>query len=184
MSQSLLLPVQALQSWRGLHLSGLNMDFATASSSQEQPHQPSQPQPGSFSSCLVPACCSLPWTVQSTLLAKPGNVTPEKNFPFQLLGSALDLALAPGNSDFLCPPQCLSDVQLILSFSPSPTDTSDSSLQQLNGDWEYLSHSGTLLASHKGDTQKSPGFRCLHSLQPLSIHSLPTQGYSSGLSCL
>lgn len=135
MSQSLLLPVQALQSWRGLHLSGLNMDFATASSSQEQPHQPSQPQPGSFSSCLVPACCSLPWTVQSTLLAKPGNVTPEKNFPFQLLGSALDLALAPGNSDFLCPPQCLSDVQLILSFSPSPTDTSDSSLQQLNGDW-------------------------------------------------
>lgn len=36
-SQLLLLPVQALQSWRGLHLSGLKMDFATASSSQDLP---------------------------------------------------------------------------------------------------------------------------------------------------
>lgn len=117
MSQLLLLPVQALQSWRGLHLSVLNVNFATASSSQDlsKPSSPAFPAPAwhLLTGFLLPGAHMLLAAPDSAVLwAGPNSpdewkaknlapVTPEKNFPLQLLGSALGLALAPGNPDFL-----------------------------------------------------------------------------------
>lgn len=120
MSQLLLLPVQALRSWRVLHLSVLNVNFATASSSQDlsKPSSPAFPAPAwhLLTGFLLPGAHMLLAAPDSAVLwAGPNSpdewkapscqslarVTPEKNFPLQLLGSALGLALAPGNPDFL-----------------------------------------------------------------------------------
>lgn len=122
MSQLLIFPVQ---SWRGLHLSELNMDFATASCSQDlsKPSSPALTAPA-LDSAVLWARPTSPDEWRAFSCQSLARVTPQKNFPLQLLGSALGLALAPGNPDFLWPPQSLLDVQQILSFSFSPTDTS------------------------------------------------------------
>jgi len=144
-------------------------------------------------------CCPLgrtdlsPDGWESTFLTKAGVCcldTPKKNFPLHLPGSGLGLALTGPTQRF--PPStrtpvcCSADPFLLLPITHR--HSRDSCLGQLSAKWrrpvspEPLGY--PLQASHKNNTQKSPGFRLMHSLQSANVHIIPTWGYGARLSCL